>query len=738
MVHLVEILSMKLAHTTLDAPRVARCKDFCASIVVKGGSVLVGWRASISWSALGSIMIRLQALDHRCVNASKRMAPKRMMLGAFLVMFVGLNFVSPKPAFAKDEPKWLEVHTAHFQVLTDAGDKRGREVALRMEQMRAVFGQLILKKKLQMPIPITVIALKSDKQYGMVAPGKQSMATGFYVPGNDRIFIVLNLFEADPWRAIAHPLAHYLLNFNYPPAQGWFDEGLAEYFGSIQIGKDVELGGDPELAPEWHEDVFDEMTRDPKVPQSLTQLASSPVWLSMTDLFTMKHDGYGKREGSHNTLYYAQSWMVVHYLLNKNKLPEAGTYFDLVLNQHVPVDKAMVQAFDLSPEQMETAVKDYFKTLSGLGIALDQSKKPIVDPIDQLQPVRMAVPFDTDEIGMTVVPPKEDDARALIADAMARVPEHHDQAVHDLQQLTTDPKDNEPARRGLAADDIRQKKFDAAADALEQAQELNAQDPWIWYYRSAMKYQQAQATRSEIRGLANMMQDLRAVADWYPELADAYNMLGMARVEGGGVNSALEAQRQAIALAPRNVEYQFNLGQIYVAAKKWELAREVFTRLKAGPDRAAAAAAKVQLDDLDTLEKYGVRPVHAGESEAPAGAASTPGAGRGKPAAVASPAQEDDEDAESTPKPASPKAGSVGPVQFLKGKIVSSDCSKSPEATINILSGMTTYRLHAADYKSILVIGEDQFSCEWTNRLASVNYRAAGKHEGEVVSIEVH
>jgi len=221
-------------------------------------------------------------------------------------------------------------------------------------------------------------------------------------------------------------------------------------------------------------------------------------------------------------------------------------------------------------------------------------------------------------------------------------------------------------------------------------------------------------------------------------LADAYNMLGMARVEGGGVASALEAQRQAIALAPRNVEYQFNLGQIYVAAKKWELAREVFTRLKAGPDRAAAAAAKLQLDDLDTLEKYGVRPVHAGEAEAPAGAASTPGAGRGKPAAVASPAQEDDEDADSTPKPASPKAGTVGPVQFLKGKIVSSDCSKSPEATINILSGMTTYRLHAADYKSILVIGEDQFSCEWTNRLASVNYRAAGKHEGEVVSIEVH
>jgi tetratricopeptide (TPR) repeat protein len=651
-------------------------------------------------------------------------------VAALLAMLVAPNLAFAK---AKDEPKWIEVHTAHFSVITDAGDKRGREVALRMEQMRNVFGQLLLKDKLKMPVPITVIALKSDKQYGMVAPAKQSMAGGFYVPGPDRVYIVLNLFEADPWRAVAHPLAHYLVNYNYPPAQGWFDEGLAEYFGSIQIGKQVEIGGDPELAPEWHEDVFEEIRRDPRTPQSLTQLLSSPVWLSMVDLFSMKHDGSGTREGTHNTLYYAQSWMVVHYLVNKNKMPEAGTYFDLVLNQKVPVEKAMVQAFDMSPEEMEETVKTYFKSLSGLGIALDQAKKPIVDPVNTQQPDHFALPFDTDEIGMTVSSVKDEEARAVIDDVMARVPEHRDQALRDLQQLTADPKDNEAAHRALAEDDLRQKKFDAAADELEKATELNPQDPWIWYYRAALKYQKAQATRQEMQGLPNMMQDLRAVADWYPELADAYNMLGMARVEGGGINSALEAQRQAIALAPRNVEYQFNLGQIYVAGKKWDLAREAFTRLKAGPDRAAASAAKQQLDDLETLQKYGVRPQRAGES-----AASTPAKRAGLPAAAASAAQDQDDEDDGAPKPVPVKPGPTGPVHFLKGKIVSSDCSKSPEATVTILSGMTTYKLHTSDYKSLQMIGEDKFSCEWTNRLVSVNYRAAGKNEGELVSVEVH
>ena len=637
-------------------------------------------------------------------------------------------------AFAKDEPKWIEVHTTHFSVITDAGDKRGREVAVRMEQMRAVFGQLLLKNKLTMPVPITVIALKSDKQYGLVAPKKQNMASGFYAPGWDRIYIVLNLFEPDPWESVAHPLAHYFLNYNYPPASGWFDEGLAEYFGSIHIGKEVELGSDPELQPEWHEDFWDNMVRDPNVAQSLTQLLSSPVWLSMVDLFTMKHDP-GMREGSHNTIYYGQAWMLVHYLINKNKLPEAGTYFDLVQNRNVPVERAIVQAFDMTPAQLEDAVKTYYKTLSMLGVALDQAKKPVETPVDIQQPDHLPLPFGADEIGMTVSPVKDEEAQAAIDDVMIRIPEHHDQAMHDLQQLTADPKDNEAARRGLAADDIRQKKFDAAADELDKASDLNPRDPWIFYYRSVLKYRRAQATRQEMKGLANMMQDLRAVTDWYPELADAYNMLGMARVEGGGINSALEAQKEAIALAPRNLEFQFNLGQIYVAGKKWELAREVFTRLKAGPDRAAAAAAKQQLEDLDTLQKYGVRPQRVGETEAPAGAASTPGAGSAAPPVAASAVEAEEPDA--APKPPPVKPGTTGPVEFLKGKIVSSDCSKPPEAMVTILSGMTTYKMHASDYKSLLVIGEDQFSCEWKNRLVSVNYRAVGKNGGELVSIEV-
>jgi len=125
------------------------------------------------------------------------------------------------------------------------------------------------------------------------------------------------------------------------------------------------------------------------------------------------------------------------------------------------VDKATVQAFDMTPAQMEDAVKTYFKTLSELGIALDQSKKPIADPVDMQQPDHFALPFAADDLGVAVTSVKDEEARAVLDDAM-RASGASEQALRDLQQLAADPKDNEAAHRGLARDDIHQKKFDAA------------------------------------------------------------------------------------------------------------------------------------------------------------------------------------------------------------------------------------------------------------------------------------
>jgi hypothetical protein len=84
----------------------------------------------------------------------------RPTLFAFLVASLALALCSAAPLFA-GEPQWVEVRSPNFSVVTDAGEKRGREVAMRFEQMREVFGSLMTKAKINLPVPLQIVAFRN-------------------------------------------------------------------------------------------------------------------------------------------------------------------------------------------------------------------------------------------------------------------------------------------------------------------------------------------------------------------------------------------------------------------------------------------------------------------------------------------------------------------------------------------------------------------------------------------------
>jgi tetratricopeptide (TPR) repeat protein len=626
------------------------------------------------------------------------------------------------------EPQWQEFRSAHFTVITDAGEKKGREVVVRFEQIRAVFGQLLARKKLKMSVPLTIFALKDDQRFYQMAPlhnGQPISAPAFFVPGDDHHFVVLNLFEEEPWRAVTHEVAHLLLNYNYPPTQGWFDEGFAEYFSSIRVdNKQVEIGSDPELASAYTEDILGNQNEARNPPKSLTELLSGWVWLSVPELFTMRHDTAGYQEGSHRTLFYAQSWMVMHYLLNKDKLSATGTYFDLVQNQHVPVEDAIQQAYGMTPAQFDKAVKDYFHSLTQLFQDQDASRQPGATG-NRPQIYRFAAPLEPDDVAIEAKALLEADAEAQLAEVMVRLPERREQGLKEIDRILklTDkngqPVDNEIAHRGLAWVHMDRKEFPQAAEELGKAAALDPHDVWNRYYLALLKYKTAQANHEEMQGLANMMIDLKVTLDWYPDFAEAYNMLAMARVEGGGAASAFESIKEAIALSPRNEQYMFSLGQIDEAAKKWDAAQDIFERLRSSNNPQIAAAARHQRDELPTVRKYGISP-------------SAP-----KRVAQASPFDELEQEAQKRAQQPDPSVPDKRPSRFAKGILVSVDCSRAPVAILTVNTGVKAMKLRTADYKTLLVIGDDGLSCEWKNRKVAVNYRAGGAADGDLVSLEV-
>jgi hypothetical protein len=667
-----------------------------------------------------------------------------------LAILLGVSLSASAPAA---EPSlWFEIHSAHYTVITDAGEKKGSEVALRFEQMRAVFATLLMKERLNEPVPLTILAFKNDKNYYQSAPLKQGQpidVPGFFLPGEDQNFIVLNLFEAESWRAVAHEFAHLLLNYNYPPVPGWFDEGLAEYFSSIRLNdKTYEIGSDPELTPLFAQDLLENQHEARNPPKSLTELLSGQVWLALPDLLTMKHDTSTYTEGTHHTLFYAQSWMTMHYLLHEKKLPETGTYFDLVENQHMPVDQAIQKAYGVTAAQFDQAVKDYFHSLTPLFVALDASKQPdsLANTPQVYQFPEIVGPSDS---AITSKPMRESDALALVAELKVRIPERRESGLNELEALATAPDPaaakrtdnrrddktnpllvttagNEIAHRALAWDHIERGEFDAASEELGNAAALNQGDPWIRYYLSILRYRVSLAKHSDISGLPNMMQDLRAVLDWYPESAEAYDLMAIARMEGGGPVAAMQAERAAIQLSPRNQQYVYHLAEIYVEDKKWDAARTLLDLLKTSSNPQVAAEARERLTKLANEQKYGI---------ASAASSSTQ-----KLTPQSSPFDVLEQDAAKRAAAAQASQSSTAdkrPAKFLEGRLVDVDCSQSPAAVLTVASGKVILKLRTADYKSLLLIGADTFSCAWNDRSVSVNYKPGGLSDGDLVSVEV-
>ncbi len=648
--------------------------------------------------------------------------PSRLL---FLIFLLGC--VSPAPA-RSDEPHWIRINSSHFSVLTDAEEKRGREVVVRFEQMRAVFGQLLARSRINMSEPVDIIALRSDEEYSKAVPTRpgQSIAAGFFIPGDDRNYFVLNLSKDESWRAVSREFAKVFLNYNYPPTQAWFDEGFAEYFSSLRFeNRQAQIGGDPDLLAD--------------------QLKAS-AWLTISDLFAKTSAG---QENSRRTMFSAQSWIVMHYLLAQNKLPETGTYFDLVENHKVSVEDAIQKAYGMNSAQFGQAVKDYFRSLAQPAQASERGKaNPAGSQV-------LAVSAD-DQIGSSTQQLASAEGPALVAEMSVRLPEHREQATHELESIIAQPKaDNVVAHRALGWLYMETKEYNRAVEELDKSAQLDAKDPWLHYYLALVRFRVAQSTGKEIEGLPNAMQDLRLVTDWDPEFAEARSMLAMAQLEGGGVHAAMDSMRAILQFAPRNQSYLLNMAQIYMAGKNWDAATALLERLKESPQPQIAKSATEQLEGLPMLKKYGLLPpreskaqsTQAGSapSSSPTPATSSAGSSSSgsKQTETQPRAQKENPPPEEEPSADHPEQLPAQPqpdkrtIQFAKGKIISVDCSQPPSAVLTVSVGAKVLKLRTANYKSLMVMGADDFSCDWKSRAVAVNYRAGGKADGDLVSVEV-
>ena len=582
---------------------------------------------------------------------------------------------------------WNQLRSAHFVVNTDAGADRGRQLLLHFEQIRAVFGQLILRSEVNVPVPLTIIAFRNSDEMQAHLPvfqGKAVDLSGFFVSRPDRDFIVLDLSAGNAWTTVFHEYGHVLLDSNYPATPLWFDEGFADYFSTIDVRREgVEIG---------------------KAPQGYLELLRNSKWIPLAELLQAQPDSRIYNLSDRRSLFYAESWAVVHYLFDMQKLPAAGEYFGLVENRRMPVEQAVQQAFGISSQQLEQQVRSYYESAQAMSHVLKL-------PVD----ITMANTYAADKISPV-------DIQAMLAGLDVHMDAHQQRGIQTLESLLRQHPDNVMALRDLGYAYLQKEDLDRAAECFERAAKLNTSDPWVHYYSAVLRHRSGEKLSPE--ELEATKTDLKDTIRLDPQFADAYNLLGLAEMESGDLQLSIRNLTSAVQLSPRNESYRANLAQAYIFARRWEEATALLQSLAASRDPKIAEQANQQLEEMDqarTRERVEILGRPADDYTAPQWR----------------PKKTDSQPVSEAKNASEPQLPQSGPVRYMKGTLLSVDCAAAPAATLTIRAQGRTWKIQTTDYKNMTLIGADQFSCEWHDRKVAVNYRSMGAEQGALVSLEL-
>lgn len=599
---------------------------------------------------------------------------------------------------AQADQQWVEVDSSHFSVATDGGEKRARDVAQRFEQMRMAFG-VIFKKVSVNTAPLQIIAFRNGKEIRQFAPlygGKPIEVAGFFLgnggrvgPGSneERQYIALDLSQEDSWGTVFHEYAHLLINSNFPPSPVWFDEGFAEYCSSLKVDKkEIALG---------------------LVKPELPELLSQSRWLKITDLFSVSHDSQIYNRDDRRSVFYAQSWLTVHFFMTKNMMKQVSTYVRMTEDQHVAVPEAIRRSFGMEPEALEKAIENYFHG----GTMHFLAPTP---------PGAGAVQFNAH-------PLSDLDIKSVMADLDYHSRDYRTRGITEFQEILAKQPENVVANRGLGYEAMQKNDWDKAGDHFRRAAAQDVKDPQIHYLLAWMMSRKGMSSGKR-ENLDDIKKELTAAIALEPNYPEAYNLLGMTLSFAGEKQEAIDALQKAIALSPRNPWYMGNLANAYLQAQDLDHAIPLLQELQSSSDRGIASMAAQQLQQVEAYRSavngraaqsrsMGTPGQSIALNEVPDEAGNSSDSSQGDPEVRTLPASND-------------------PVLFMKGVLISVDCSAEPAATLTISSGGKQWKMLAPESKKLILIGADDFSCSWKNRKVSANYRKRGTDQGNLVSLE--
>lgn len=469
------------------------------------------------------------------------------------ILLVLLSFVSvsAKDSVNTADDEWISLRSKNFYLIGNAKEKDIRKVATKLEQFRETFRLLFPKVKFDQSIKTNVVVFKNEKSYKPFLPkrgdGKADTGiAGYFQPGEDVNYITLSTEGdiKDTYGTIFHEYVHFLLDTHFgrsiiPP---WFNEGLAEYYQTFDIENDQK--------------VF------------LGNLQENHLYfLNKTDLIPLNTffsiDNYSlHRNGDHSrSIFYAQAWALVHYLIQTKQSDNMSKFLNLVMNDVEP-EKAFKQAFGSDYTTMEKALKKYVRQRTyQISVATLENK----------------LLFDTE---IVVTPLSDADANAYLGDLLYHMHEYEDAETYLQKSLASDAE-NSLANTAYGLVKMRQKKFDEAKKYLQKAINANRQNHFAHYNYAYVLSRESLDESGRVTGYPAetaeiMRKSLLEAIRLNPNFAESYQLYGFINlINNENLAESVDLLKKALIIHPGNVEYNLLLAQIYLRQEKFDEAEKL-------------------------------------------------------------------------------------------------------------------------------------------------------------------
>lgn len=266
---------------------------------------------------------------------------RRLALGLALVAWAGLAFAAPPGDPLSGRP-WIDVTSPNFRIYSVLEEERTIELLRHLEIMRATLGDTSEESTYESRVPTIILVVDDHDDY--VRIGAPDYSGGyFFADLRENAILIEDSDETAGIQVILHEYAHYLNRqsgrVRFPR---WFEEGSAEYVSHSRLHDGAFEYG---LAPE----------------QYLATLGFG-TWMPLADILDISDaSALSELDGA---MFYAQSWLLVHYLHSRIQddasLTDAITRYVRHTGRGLPPVEAFDLAFDLDAELLENDLLKYY------------------------------------------------------------------------------------------------------------------------------------------------------------------------------------------------------------------------------------------------------------------------------------------------------------------------------------------------------------------------------------------